>query len=165
METGGKQLPLRFYFRPASPVNISQLSTSTLIAQEFLWHLYFPVKCMGREALCNFFQLHKKSVLPRTACIWSFRSFFFFFLHSLDLLSHFILKSGWSSLYFSLVVGMETGEEYILFCFIFRYKIRTFKSWPKWIVNFIVKQVPFLRCVLVQHLAQQDSGRRLQALH
>lgn len=164
MERGGKQVPLRFYFRPDSPVNISQLSTSTLIAQEFLWHLYFPVKCMGRDALCNFLQLHKNQFCQELHAFEVLDQLFFFF-HSLDLLSRFILKSGWSSLYFSLVVGMEIGEEYILFCFIFRYKIRTFKSWPKWIVNFRVKQVPFLRCVLVQHLAQQDSGRWLQALH
>lgn len=28
--------------------------SSTLIAQEFQWHLYFPVKCVGRNSLCNF---------------------------------------------------------------------------------------------------------------
>lgn len=63
----------------------------------------------------------------------------------------------WLNLFLLLVAGTVTGEEYILFCFIFRYKIRAFKSQPKLIINFSVKQVHFY--AFLQHLTQQDSGR------
>lgn len=100
-------------------------------------------------------KLHKNQFCQECECILHacgvLDGFIWFLFHLLDLLSHFILKSGWTSLYFSLVVGMVTGEQYILFHFIFRYKIRAFKAWPLWIINFWVKQVSFQCCVLVQH--------------